>query len=101
MSARRLSISPVSVVTAVIVFTFLGAIGSAQLFRFGESRRRALCANNLKHLALAVHNYHDINNQLPPLATNDGHWTWAVLVLPYLGKDEGKTYKKLTIHMAA
>lgn len=101
MSSRRPSISLVSLVTAVIVFAFLGSLGSAQLFRFGESRRRTQCANNLKQLALAVHSYHDANFQMPPLATDDGHWTWAALLLPYLGEEELGTYKKLTIHMAA
>ena len=66
---------------------FLGAIGSAQIFGFREAARRTKCTNNLRQLALAVHSYHDTLNQLPPLATDEGHWTWAALLLPYVEQE--------------
>jgi hypothetical protein len=81
---KRQPLSPISVITLILVLFFFASLGSAQLFQFGEARRRAQCANNLRQLALGVHNFHDVHNMLPPLATDEGHWTWQALLLPYL-----------------
>jgi prepilin-type N-terminal cleavage/methylation domain-containing protein/prepilin-type processing-associated H-X9-DG protein len=59
---------------------------------------RMSCANNLKQMGLACHNYHDANQALPPgyLATtsySDGAtdtspgWGWGAFLLPYLEQD--------------
>jgi hypothetical protein len=47
------------------------------------------CGNNLKQLSLALHNYHDANNGLPPsrgrLTTYDSDWFSGLLLLfPYI-----------------
>src|SRR5262245_34975211 len=34
---------------------------------------RARCQNNLKQLGVAFHNYHDANNQFPPMCTDLGY----------------------------
>jgi prepilin-type N-terminal cleavage/methylation domain-containing protein/prepilin-type processing-associated H-X9-DG protein len=53
-----------------------------------EAANRMSCANNLKQLGLAVHNYHDSYQWLPPAALGgDGEVSWAVLVLPYIEQD--------------
>ena len=53
-----------------------------------EAARRAQCSNNLKQIALAMHNYHDVNGCFPPayFADEDGKpmHSWRVLLLPYL-----------------
>jgi hypothetical protein len=98
-SRSRAPVTPASVVTAVFVLFVLAAIGSAQIFNFGESARRSRCSNNLKQLALGVHIYHDTMRALPPLATDEGHWTWTALLLPYLEQDA--IYKKIDFTEAA
>jgi hypothetical protein len=51
---------------------------------------RIQCANNLKQIGLAAHNFHDTNQALPPAFVGDNSekldsWaTWGVLLLPYL-----------------
>jgi hypothetical protein len=53
-------------------------------------------ANNLKQLALAMHNYHDVHGKFPAAAVlgADGKTThsWRVALLPYLEQDH--IYKK-------
>ncbi|GIW82368.1 MAG: prepilin-type N-terminal cleavage/methylation domain-containing protein [Gemmatales bacterium] len=68
-----------------------------------EAAARIRCTNNLKQLALAMHDYHDNFGQLPPCSVGGSDATarpsWCVLVLPYLeqqniyqGFDLSKTY---------
>jgi len=63
-----------------------------------ESAARLQCQNNLKQMGLALHNYHDAQQSLPPgyaavASYSDGAtdttpgWGWAAFVLPYLEQD--------------
>src|SRR5207244_5271670 len=46
------------------------------------------CANNLKQLGLAIHNYHSTYNFMPPSRLNkDGCAAWTVLILPFIEQD--------------
>jgi len=47
------------------------------------------CANNLKQMGLAVHEFHDARRAFPPLhLSGTGHATWMVIILPYLEQEE-------------
>jgi prepilin-type N-terminal cleavage/methylation domain-containing protein/prepilin-type processing-associated H-X9-DG protein len=69
-----------------------------------ESAARAQCVNNLHQIALALHDYHDAQQSLPPgyfaaLPYVDGAtdtapgWGWAAFVLPYL--EQGPLFGQL------
>jgi hypothetical protein len=54
-----------------------------------EAALRSQCTNNLKQIALAMHNYHSANNAFPPAfnTSTDGKplLSWRVHLLPLLG----------------
>ena len=69
--------------TGVGVALLLPAVQAAR-----EAARRQQCANNMKQIILALHNYHDVYNAFPPLYTVDANGkplhSWRVLILPFI-----------------
>ncbi len=67
--------------TIVMVLAPLGSEGI-------EPSRLAICENNLKQLALAMHDYESQHGTLPPAAKCDANGkpllSWRVLILPYM-----------------
>jgi hypothetical protein len=65
-----------------------------------EAKQRMQSANNLKQLALAMHNYHDATGRFPPQAIYDKDGkpllSWRVLLLPYL--DQNDLYKQFRLN---
>jgi len=61
----------------------LPAAGSAR-----EAARRSACTNNLKQIALALHNYHDTYQCFPPAVVTDKQGrpmhSWRVAILPFI-----------------
>ena len=74
-------------VIAILIFLIVPAVQQAR-----EAARRSTCKNNLKQLAIGLHNYHAANEVFPPGwmprhpadLTGADSWAWSVILLPYL-----------------
>ncbi|WP_437200784.1 DUF1559 family PulG-like putative transporter [Planctomicrobium sp. SH664] len=85
-------------IIGVLVAMLLPAVQQAR-----EAARRNACQNNLKQLALAVHNYHDVAGVFPPgyvwnstvavAATRQRTYGWGAFLLPYI--DQANVYNQL------
>jgi type II secretory pathway pseudopilin PulG len=85
-------------IIAILVALLLPAVQQAR-----EAARRSSCKSNLKQLGIALHNYHDVHNCLPPgyvdnstsfagtggtndtvASSNQNGLGWGTFILPYL-----------------
>ncbi len=75
-------------IIGILIALLLPAVQAAR-----EAARRSQCTNNLKQLALALHNYHDSFKSFPSgwiktptsNAGNDQNmWGWTALILPFV-----------------
>ena len=76
-------------IIGILIALLLPAVQSAR-----EAARRMQCGNNLKQIGLAMHNYHQVHNVLPPCNTYARTYpddagvgmrrSWTVPLLPFL-----------------
>lgn len=88
-------------IIAILVALLLPAVQQAR-----EAARRSSCKNNLKQLALAMHNYHDVHRTFPmgsllkekdnsATLTSKANWGWGAMLLPFL--EQSALFENLNI----
>jgi prepilin-type N-terminal cleavage/methylation domain-containing protein len=113
MKGRRAGFTIIELLVAVAIIAILIALLLPAVQSAREAARRMQCRNNLKQVALAAHNYHDVNQRFPmqisvvyqegfPCGPDKGipsnyfdfnMHTWGSALLPFL--EEGGVYDRI------
>jgi prepilin-type N-terminal cleavage/methylation domain-containing protein len=93
MKRDRGGFTLLELVVVIVISLLLLALVVPSVQRSREAARRQQCKNNLKTIGLALHNYHDSANTIPPgwIGPNANGtflgWGWQTMVLPYMDAD--------------
>ena len=96
---QRSGFGLVELVVTILIIAVLVALLLPSVRRSREPARRSQCKNNLKQIALALHNYHDQYQAFPSAYTVDADGkplhSWRTLILPYM--DQKALYDKIDL----
>lgn len=110
---RRAGFTLVELLVVIAIIGVLIALLLPAVQQAREAARRMSCSNNLKNLALGIHNYHDIFGSFPPgfidadfnppsFSTSggqDGGYSWQTLILPMIEQSALHSQFDFTVHV--
>src|SRR5687768_14453572 len=101
ISSRSLARSGITLVEVLVVFAALSVLAGLSLpalFRAQERAHLVACRNNLRQLALAVHEFHEQKRAMPPYASGKNgevFGSWFIHLMPYL--EQGQLYNTILL----
>ena len=104
-SRRPLGFTLIELLVVIAIIAILIALLLPAVQQAREAARRTQCKNNLKQIALAMHNYHDIFNTFPPayitrfpntiVSGEPGLYSWGAFILPQV--EQANLYTTLNV----